>query len=595
MSDTENNNILDDLDRLGEAEITPEELISQIDELYNAIIDIAPDDKQITRDELEEAVCAIQADAKAEREARAALLASETPEEKVTREVLEGLHHPKRADVISALLDNQRNHDTSMLKAQPEGKATINGPRAIMTNILSEQSVADIYDKMTMFDLVGVQPMAGPVGLLYTLRYRYEEPVIEYADEEKPSTSFMSTYVPLNDEIDVTPKSFAEIPEDSNKRLSLNVISAAIEARTKKLSAGWTVEAMQDLDDLHGIDIVDELRGAISSEIALENDYEILMDLRHLAKYPDGVKANGSKAVQLELTEEDLTNREQIRAKLCITINRECNQIARHTRRGAGNWAVVSPMMLTYLQMSGSLAPPAKEKRSSFHSGIVSGGTLNGTICVYVDPYLDNDDILLGYKGIGPTDAGYFWAPYIPVMSSGVVINPVTFQPVMALMTRSGKHSFKAESGCMGNSSDYYRLIEVTLPGDIEDVSTDGLPSTPLSAGEFKELHDQGKEISDNIKADFQAMFTSNDEGVIITGDSEVEDIGPCCGGTDGRGSRIETLSALNNELSDLEYFQKKIWRGIRIPQSWMEEKANDANYNPPSILKDFFISEEEE
>ena len=103
-------------------------------------------------------------------------------------------------------------------------------------------------------------------------------------------------------------------------------------------------------------------------------------------------------------------------------------------------------------------------------------GTLNGTIKVY--SYLwnqagagldlgaaqpSNDDtILVGYKGgNGETDSGYFYCPYIPLMSSGVVVNPVTFQPVVSLMTRYGKAVFTTAQTSLGNSSDYYGKIAV--------------------------------------------------------------------------------------------------------------------------------------
>ena len=108
-------------------------------------------------------------------------------------------------------------------------------------------------------------------------------------------------------------------------------------------------------------------------------------------------------------------------------------------------------------------------------------GTLNGTIKVYsylwntagagldlglpaASPQAGADDVILvGYKGgNGETDTGYFYAPYIPLMSSGVVVNPLTFQPVVSLMTRYGKTSFTDVNTSLGNSADYYGKVNVT-------------------------------------------------------------------------------------------------------------------------------------
>jgi hypothetical protein len=73
-----------------------------------------------------------------------------------------------------------------------------------------------------------------------------------------------------------------------------------------------------------------------------------------------------------------------------------------------------------------------------------------------------DDTILVGYKGgNGETDTGYFYCPYIPLMSSGVVVNPTTFQPVVSLMTRYGKAVFTTTETSLGNSADYYGKINV--------------------------------------------------------------------------------------------------------------------------------------
>jgi hypothetical protein len=134
-------------------------------------------------------------------------------------------------------------------------------------------------------------------------------------------------------------------------------------------------------------------------------------------------------------------------------------------------------MIVSILQSAAkSVFAPAVEGSFKGPNNTQLVGTLNGTIKVYsylwnqagagVDmgaPAPGNDDtILVGYKGgNGETDAGYFYCPYIPLMSSGVVVNPVTFQPVVSLMTRYGKSVFTRAETSLGNSSDYYGKIAV--------------------------------------------------------------------------------------------------------------------------------------
>jgi hypothetical protein len=131
-------------------------------------------------------------------------------------------------------------------------------------------------------------------------------------------------------------------------------------------------------------------------------------------------------------------------------------------------------MIVSVLQSAArSVFAPAVEGSFKGPNNTQLVGTLNGQIKVY--SYLWNqaqsgdsapagsDTVLVGYKGgNGETDAGYFYCPYIPLMSSGVVVNPVTFQPVVSLMTRYGRLVLTDPTLSLGNSADYYGKVAVT-------------------------------------------------------------------------------------------------------------------------------------
>ncbi|MNC50639.1 Major capsid protein Gp23 [compost metagenome] len=150
------------------------------------------------------------------------------------------------------------------------------------------------------------------------------------------------------------------------------------------------------------------------------------------------------------------------------------NEIGRKIRVGMGNFIVVPPAIVTVLQTAAkSVFAPATEGSFKGPNNSMLVGTLNGTIKVY--SYLWNSaqstsvggtgdmSILMGYKGgNGETEAGYFYCPYIPVQSSGVIVNPVTYQPVVSLMTRYGKTAFVNSNTSLGNSADYYAKLNVT-------------------------------------------------------------------------------------------------------------------------------------
>jgi hypothetical protein len=256
--------------------------------------------------------------------------------------------------------------------------------------------------------------------------------------------------------------------------MTLDIVSQAVEAGSRKLQAGWTIEAMQDLNAQHGLDLESEMTQALSAEIVQEIDQEILTDLLALAGTVDTFNGDGYRVAdgyQPAFVGDRLAN-------LGVIINRVANEIARKTRRGAGNFVVVSPLVVSVLQSAAkSVFAPAIEGSFKGPNNTMLVGTLNGTIKVY--SYLWNqagagidmgnaatavaDTILVGYKGgNGETDTGYFYCPYVPLMSSGVVVNPVTFQPVVSLMTRYGKAVFTRQETSLGNSADYYGKINVT-------------------------------------------------------------------------------------------------------------------------------------
>lgn len=459
--------------------------------------------------------------------------------------LLEGLPANKQG-IVSTLLDNQKNAILQETAAAGSTQAhDIAGFRKIMIPMIRR-----IIPGTIATELVGVQPMTGPVGLVYTLRYRYAEaaaagtspnpfglptpinagdelygnlsPIRQWyssgTDTAQTAGAGGMSYVDSNGDV-VAP--IAGIPTGHSwpsslpagnttqygpygpdalgishagslfggsgsfaegmggRKLTLDVKSQAVEAGSRKLQAGWTIEAMQDLNAQHGLDLETEMSNAMSSEIVQEIDQEILTDLLALAgtvESFDGAGAGvygggGAGNYRPTFVGDRLAN-------LGVIINRVANEIARKTRRGAANFIVVSPMMVSVLQSAAkSVFAPAVAGSFKGPNNTMLVGTLNGSIKVYsylwnqtgagldlgVPQAGNNDVILVGYKGAGngETDSGYFYCPYIPLMSSGVVVNPVTFQPVVSMMTRYGRAVFTRTETSLGNSSDYYGKVNV--------------------------------------------------------------------------------------------------------------------------------------
>ena len=240
------------------------------------------------------------------------------------------------------------------------------------------------------------------------------------------------------------------------RRLNVQILKQPVEAKTRKLSARWTFEAAQDAQAMHGLDIEAEIMAALAQEITAEIDQEILYSLRALAASEFTFNQATVSGTATFVGDEH--------AALAVLINRAANLIAQRTRRGAGNWAVVSSAALTVLQ-SATTSAFARTTEGAFEAPTNTKfvGTLNGAMRIYVDSYAtDTIPVLVGYKGTSEADAAAFYCPYIPLMSSGVILDPSTFEPVVGFMTRYGYIELTNVASSFGNAADYLSEISVS-------------------------------------------------------------------------------------------------------------------------------------
>ena len=308
-------------------------------------------------------------------------------------------------------------------------------------------------------EIVGVQPMTGPVSQIHTLRVRYSDSVNSTSgtdttagDEALSPFKIATAYSGALDDKAAATAALEGLP---GNKLSIQILKQAVEAKSRKLSARWTFEAAQDAQAQQGIDIEAEIMAALAQEITAEIDQEILASLRALASDEEAFDQAAVSGTATFVGDEH--------AALAVLINRVANKIAQRTRRGAGNWAVVSPQALTILQ-SATTSAFARSTEGTFEAPTNTKfvGTLNNAMRVYVDAYAsDNTSVLVGYKGSSEADAAAFYCPYIPLMSSGVVLDPDTFEPVVGFMTRYGYVELTNTASSLGNAADY--LGEVTI------------------------------------------------------------------------------------------------------------------------------------
>ena len=375
--------------------------------------------------------------------------------------LLEGLQG-NRKSVMAATLENTRKY----LSESATAGATSAGNIATLNRVILPV-IRRVMPTVIANELVGVQPMTGPVAQIHTLRVRYADNMASSvtgvtgvtAGEEALSPfkiaegySAAGSAATYNER---TANNTATLEGQAGKRMSIQILKQTVEAKSRKLSARWTFEAAQDAQSQHGIDIEAEIMAALAQEITAEIDQEVLGSLRNLAG--SAVETYNQAAVSGTAT---FVGDEH--AALAVQINRVSNLIAQRTRRGAGNWAVVSPTALTILQ-SATTSAFARTTEGTFEAPTNTKfvGTLNNAMKVYVNTYATSDDVLIGYKGTSESDAAAFYCPYIPLMSSGVVLDPATFEPVVSFMTRYGYVELTNTASSLGNAADYLGVVGI--------------------------------------------------------------------------------------------------------------------------------------
>jgi hypothetical protein len=370
--------------------------------------------------------------------------------------LLEGLSGNRRSS-MQVCLENTRKY----LSEAATGGATSSGNVATLNRVILPV-IRRVMPTVIANEIIGVQPMTGPVGQIHTLRVRYADSSsgdgIVAGEEALSPFKIAAAYSGNN--ADATPRAAAtsQLEGQPGKRMSIQILKAPVEAKSRKLSARWTFEAAQDAQAQQGIDIEAEIMAALAQEITVEIDQEILTSLRGLASVEQSYDQSLVSGTATFVGDEH--------AALAIQINRVSNLIAQRTRRGAGNWAVVSNQALTILQ-SATTSAFARTTEGTFEAPTNTKfvGTLNGAMKIFVDSYKadsdDNNQVLIGYKGTSEADAPAFYCPYIPLMSSGVVLDPSTFEPVVGFLTRYGYVELSNTASSLGNAADYLGKVAI--------------------------------------------------------------------------------------------------------------------------------------
>ena len=386
--------------------------------------------------------------------------------------------------VTTILLENQQqalNETVQGISGTQLG--TIQGPTGTSGGIDAFDPVLISLVRRAMpnlmaYDIAGVQPMTGPTGLIFAMRSRYgaartgAEALFQEANSAFSGLQDGATQPNLGTMDDIfandirntqagvfdagKPATTAQIEGAFSgtgfAEMSFSIEKTSVVAKSRALKAEYTTELAQDLKAVHGLDAETELANILSTEIMFEINRELVRTIYDVAQL--GCKqldlASNTTAVlgslkggvyDLEKDSDGRWSAEKFRG-LTFQIERECNEIARITRRGKGNFIVCSPDVASALSMSGVLdfSPVFNQSMNVDVTGNTLVGSLHGgRVKVYVDPYSGSNVnfVCVGYKGTSPYDAGIFYCPYVPLQMVRAV-DTTTFQPKIGFKTRYG-------------------------------------------------------------------------------------------------------------------------------------------------------------
>jgi hypothetical protein len=234
--------------------------------------------------------------------------------------------------------------------------------------------------------------------------------------------------------------------------INLELRSEPIVAKTKRLKAVWSPELAQDLNAYHSIDAEAELTTMLSDHVSLEIDLEILDMLMVNAQTTEYWSAEIGQIYNPSTTSFSAasftgtawTNMTWFQT-LGQKMQKVSNTIHQLTLRGGANFAVVSPTVATILETIPGFMADTDGTKMDFAAGVTKVGSYNNRFQIYKNPYMLENVMLMGFRGNNFLETGAVYAPYIPLIMTPLVYDPVNFTPRRGVMTRYAKKIVRPE------------------------------------------------------------------------------------------------------------------------------------------------------
>lgn len=324
------------------------------------------------------------------------------------------------------------------------------------------------FPELIAHEIVGVQPLTGPVGLAFALRFTagtqaatYNSAVGTEIGYNTIDRNYSGSYaVSAGEVLGSAGTNATDLVVGSDvglgigagthiKEVNMTLEKAQVEATTRKLRSRWSLEVAQDLKSMHGLNLEEEMMDVLAYEITAEIDRELIATIDSAATSSTwNYAATGG-------TYQGRWEAERFR-ELFHNLIRKSNLIAVNTRRGAGNFVVANPNVSAVFEtLADFTIMPVKSDVTTARTGVARLGSLGGRMTIYRDTFQSTDQFIVGYKGASEYDTGVIYLPYIQLLVSKATFED-SFNQAAGLLSRYAIHSH------IFGASNYYQKVTVS-------------------------------------------------------------------------------------------------------------------------------------
>lgn len=217
--------------------------------------------------------------------------------------------------------------------------------------------------------------------------------------DKQPTVEPTVTYDYNNEDVPLT----NSVPE-----VNIRIANLPVVAQSRKMKAVYAFDAAYELEKEYGQDIDSLLATEVAGEIAHEIDMELANDIFKMANAGNPITWSKTMPIGVNV----LDHYDSFYTKLV----EGANVIYGATRKVQPNFIVCGLSVAAVIQVMRNFTPSGATAVGPYFLGTL------GMFKVYVSPDYAPNQFVMGYKGSNFMDAGMLYCPYMPIISTDLLM-----------------------------------------------------------------------------------------------------------------------------------------------------------------------------